>query len=709
MELSGRWVATVADDDVRRFGLGLDADDHDWHPIAVPGHWQHAPRFADSDGPIMYRHRFSCAPPADGRRRWITFDGVMYQADAWLDGAYLGDPEGYFFPHTFDVTVLTRIGDEHVLAVEVACSDQQPAARSNITGILQAWRGLPAGWNPGGLWRSVRMFDTGPVRIDRLRVLCRDADERRAHVLFSAHLDSDDVHDVVVRTLRDDEVVDVQRPGIAAGRNEIEWSLDITRPDLWWPRELGEQHLTTFTIEVVVDGEPSDQRQRRIGIRHVDWNNWICTVNGERVYLRGANLLPVTVGIGDTTDDLIERDLELALDLGLNALRVRGHISRRCLYDRADELGLLIVQDFPLEGPQSRSVRARATQQAAAAVDTIGHHPSVVLWSGHNEPTDIDAPPGSGWRQRTRAFVGRQLPSWNRSVLDRWVKRSFERADASRPTSAYSGVGPHLPRLDGTDRHLWFGWHHGEATDLAARARRLPSTVRFVSEFGAESVPSSVGFLDDIVAAARWPQLDWEGIEQRFGYDRATFEAIFPPQEYDSLDDWRRTTQHYQSYVLKTQIETLRRLKYRPTGGFCFSSLADPTPTISASVYDHERVAKDAAAVVRAACQPVIVVADPLADWVNPADRLDVDVHLVNDRRETIDDAEVTATVTWPGGSRIQRFGGPVDADTVIKVGTVRIDVPDTLGELAVELVATAAGKELARNRYTTAVVVPTS
>ena len=39
--------------------------------------------------------------------------------------------------------------------------------------------------NPGGLWRPVCLYDTGPVHIDRLRVLCRDADARRAHLRIS--------------------------------------------------------------------------------------------------------------------------------------------------------------------------------------------------------------------------------------------------------------------------------------------------------------------------------------------------------------------------------------------------------------------------------------------------------------------------------------------------------------------------------------------
>ena len=45
--------------------------------------------------------------------------------------------------------------------------------------------GVGPSCNPGGLWRPVFLYDTGPVQIDRLRVLCRDADDRRAHLRIS--------------------------------------------------------------------------------------------------------------------------------------------------------------------------------------------------------------------------------------------------------------------------------------------------------------------------------------------------------------------------------------------------------------------------------------------------------------------------------------------------------------------------------------------
>ena len=150
MHLSGVWLAAEADDDVRRNGIGLDSDDSGWTRIAVPGHWQDQPEFATSNGPLMYRHAFTATPPDEGRRRWVTLDGIFYQADVWLDGAYLGDPEGYFFSHSFDVTSLSRFGDDHVLAVEVTCAPQSAASgRRNITGVFQSPTGVGYGLQPG--------------------------------------------------------------------------------------------------------------------------------------------------------------------------------------------------------------------------------------------------------------------------------------------------------------------------------------------------------------------------------------------------------------------------------------------------------------------------------------------------------------------------------------------------------------------------------
>lgn len=680
MDLGGAWRAQEADDELRRDGIGVDLDDSDWSAITVPGHWRGHPEFAQCDGPVLYRKRFEQPPPPEGKRRWITLDGVFYQADVWLDGAYLGDPEGYFFPHSFDITALAGLSDEHLLAVEVTCTPERGTrGRRNITGLFQHSEAVDRDWNPGGLWRSVRIHDTGQVRIERLRVLCRDADDTRAHLRLHATLDSTSARTVRLRTAADGVVVGETEHTMAAGANDIDWSLDLAAPALWWPHALGEQNLTDVAVDVIVNGEVSDTTSRRTGMREVAVADWVYSINGERLFLKGANLLPTRPGLADGSAADVRRDVELAVEAGLDALRVQAHIASDALYDAADELGMLLLQDFPLQWGYTRSVRREAVRQARQAVFALGHHPAIIQWCAHDEPV-ADAPQveGDSTGRRVRRFVRQQLPTWNKSVLDRWVKRAFEQADPSRPTTAHSGVPPHLPQLDGTDSHLWLGWHRGDISDFAVRSRNIPRLVRFVSEFGAQSVPASAS---NYVNERCWPELDWDHLAKHHGLEVDVMRHRHPPEDFSSFAAWRAETQRYQAELLRRHIETLRRLKYNPAGGFCFSWLADPSPLMSASVLDHDRQPKLAWAAVVDVCKPVIVVHDPLPSPLAPGQSLQLDVHVVNDLREAVA-ATVAVTASWRGGHRQWGFRGDVAADHCSLVGQLSFAAPDSPGDL---------------------------
>src|SRR3954464_8251436 len=120
MDLSGRWRAAAADEGLRRRYFQPGFDDGTWAELDVPGHWRSNPAFAGHDGPVLYRRAFADAALSGADRRgWLVLDGIFYQGDVWLDGAYLGVTEGYFFPHSFEVTAGLRDRPEHVLAVEV--------------------------------------------------------------------------------------------------------------------------------------------------------------------------------------------------------------------------------------------------------------------------------------------------------------------------------------------------------------------------------------------------------------------------------------------------------------------------------------------------------------------------------------------------------------------------------------------------------------
>jgi beta-mannosidase len=704
VELSGPWLATALDDAGRRTFAEPDLDTSDWSTIDVPGHWRSNEAFETSDGPLAYRRSFPALPTdanwGDDARRWLVFDGLFYQGDMWLDGSYLGDTEGFHLPHSFDIT--SRVSDpesgEHVVAVEVACAPQtDPTAKRNLTGIFQHWDCLDPDWNPGGIWRGVRIDTTGPARIERLRVLCTEARAERATLECRATVDAAVAGTVrITMTVRnaDGLVIDEHQLDHTAstGPNRVRWTSNISNPPLWWPHALGDQNLVTVDVAVqyLTDAEldargASDRRVLTTGLRHVAMRNWIFTVNGERLFLKGTNIGPTRMQLAEATAEELERDVVLAKQAGLDLLRVHAHITRPELYEAADRHGMLIWQDMPLQWGYARSVLREATRQARETVDLLGHHPSIALWCGHNEPLTFDIRPDTDSNDSTRLalsfLVGQQFPTFNKTVLDRSIKRTLDKADPSRPVISHSGMLPGAGSRN-TDTHLYYGWYQGSERDLPRAASTWPALVRFVSEFGAQAVPNSADFCEPKL----WPDLDWPALQKHHALQLAFFDKHVPPAEYETFDLWRDATQAYQAMLLRHHVETLRRLKYRPAGGFCQFLFADGFPGITWSVLDHERVPKRGYEALAAACAPVIVVADRPDAQYEPGDALALDVHVVSDRRVPLLNAKVTADLRWFGGNETWTWGGDMPADSCVRVGTVQAIVPDAAGPLTLEL-----------------------
>jgi beta-mannosidase len=664
--LDGEWRARAGDPETTRNFSEVAFDDRSWLHLPVPGHWRSSADFADHDGPVLYRTSFGCARLAWNRRAWLELDGVHYFGDVWLDGDYLGATEGYFAQHSFEVTEQLLTDETHVIAVEVASPPQRDrTAKRTVTGMLGHSDTLAETWNPGGIWRSVRIRETGPLRISRSRVLCTAATPEHARLRVTLAVDAGDIPPecasatAVVRRVDDGGAGVILASAVreftpSRGRVDLTVDVDVEHPPLWWPVALGEQPLVDVSASVLVDGVTSDECRVRTGLRSVEVKDWIFSVNGERIFVKGAIHGPTRRALAEASAADLRRDVELALDANLDLLRLQAHVTRPEFYAAADELGLLLWQDVPLQWSYARGVRRAATNQARDMVDALGHHPSIALWCAHHEPF---------WVESTRAPMTTKLavryaasmflPSWNKSVLDRAVTHALGAADPSRFVDPHSGVLPGPASL-GTDAHLAHGWYHGQADRLPALSAAFPRVVRFVSGFGTQSVPAAAEFCDPDA----WPHLDWDRLESEFGLQRARLEARVPVGQHATFASWRDATQRYQAFVLQLQIEDLRRIRYTPTGGFCFAAFADAQPAISWGVVDHQRQPKLADAAVRDACRPLLALVDPRTG----------DVHVVNDTRRPY-----TGVVEIDVDGVVTRFEGEVAADGIAWVGRVEV------------------------------------
>jgi hypothetical protein len=384
--LDNGWHMVPSSDEIRR-SVGDTTRSIDWFDAVVPGEWRFEENPADHSSSVMYRTTFDTPALDDHQRLFVQSDGIFNQADLWLDGAYLGDQDDYFLRHHHDITALVRLEHHHELLVEVN------------------------GGRHAGIWQPITLRRTGPALLRSVRVLCRDASDSRAHFLITAQINVAQSCVGTIRTSADGVVVSSRGQSLSRGDNMVSWTIDVDNPPLWWPWALGDQKFVSIDIDVDVDGETSDSYHCRTGVREVSMSNWILTVNGERMYTKGAYVRQHDIDLGRVNADELRHDIALAKDAGLDLLRIRRHVAHPAVYDAADDLGVLLWQDMP-ERPNGKRGRKLAARWAKGIVDTLGHRPSVALWH-HN-------------------------------VLDRFSHRHLTRTDPTRPSVGH--VSSAIPR-----------------------------------------------------------------------------------------------------------------------------------------------------------------------------------------------------------------------------------------------------------------------
>lgn len=114
-------------------------------------------------------------------------------------------------------------------------------------------------------------------------------------------------------------------------------------------------------------------------------------------------------------------------------------------------------------------------------------------------------------------------------------------------------------------------------------------------------------------------------------------------------------------------------------------ALADTDGSGGWGVLAQDRRPKRSYDALREACRPVVAIADPLPGTSTGSTHV-VDVHVVNDLRTTARDARVTARLRWRGGERTWNWQGDAPADSVARVGSLQLVVPDVPGPITLSL-----------------------
>ncbi|CAM4172340.1 glycoside hydrolase family 2 protein [Roseateles saccharophilus] len=461
-----------------------DFDDTAWAAVTLP----HTYNAVDGEtggtpyrGPAWYRRTLDVKPAA-GSRRFLEFDGATLAADVWVNGRHAGRHEGGYARFRFDITPLLQPG-RNVLAVRVDNGKLPEVAP--LGGDFTVF---------GGLIRPVRMIETDDTHIElldhggpgmRFDIEALDAAQARLNVKLQWRNDGARPAVRQLRlTLRDaqgrDVVQQVRRLDLPAGATDTTTAvLNVPRPHLW--QGVKDPYLYRLSAELLDGPKVADAVQLSVGLRRfgVDPQRGFL-LNGEPYPLYGVNYFHAGrpgrgIAVGKPE---IDQDLHILTDLGLTGLRLVHYQHPAYVYERADELGLVLWTEIPLNSAMAETpaFRDNLFGQLRELVRQNRHHASVAVWGIGNEVYRSDEP--------IRALL---------ADLHGLAKRE----DPSRLTSYAHCCAPddHPMALvtDLASYNRYWGWYDGQFSDIGPWAdqlhAKLPAKPIGLGEYGAGASP----------------------------------------------------------------------------------------------------------------------------------------------------------------------------------------------------------------------------
>lgn len=312
------------------------------------------------------------------------------------------------FPGTGPVDVLLNL--DHPVGTLDVFLDGQPVAHCAGNGLPQATRLQGEGGSVHHL--ALRLGHTGllpstrqepiyglghismellpPVRIDALTAVM-DPQKKTLTARYRLYSASPTMAALRIEVFSADgkRLIDRNQDtfGLPAAGMSGEKAMTIKRMLGWSPREPGNRYLIRTTL--LIAGKAVDTRELACGACAASVTAEGLQINGQTLQLKGLRLpggIPMRYQPAEkqhpvatqadtpkpTLEETIRKELELAKRAGFNAIMADGSALPEEVLAAADELGMLVVGEIPLD---------EGAPQIRATLEACGQHPCIIAWS----------------------------------------------------------------------------------------------------------------------------------------------------------------------------------------------------------------------------------------------------------------------------------------------------------------------------------------
>ncbi len=445
-------------------------------------------------------------------RQVLVFEGLDTYADVSLNGMPLISTDNMFRVWKADVAGKLKAGKNElhirfrspineILPLMAKLDYQIPAPndQGEITSPYTRKAPYQYGWDWGprfvtsGVWRPVKLRTWNDARIEDLNIIQNEVTAAKAKLTAEVEVDVTTPGSYRVM-VREGEWSGGNVFELKSGTTRIRIEFEIDNPRLWYPVGLGKQELYNFSASLSGGETMLDTAEKRTGLRSVElrqkldqWGkSFEFVINGIPVFGKGGNWIPADSFPTRVTKEKYRHLLTSFRDANMNMIRVWGGgiYEEDYFYDLADELGLLIWQDFmfgvsmyPGDDDFLENVRGEAVDN----VKRLRNHPSIILWCGNNESET--AWQHWGWKER----LPDELWENYKKIFLRLLPEVVEKYDPTRSywsSSPSSDLEEDAESQKSGDLHYWAVWHASKP--FSEYRNQFP---RFMSEYGFQSFP----------------------------------------------------------------------------------------------------------------------------------------------------------------------------------------------------------------------------
>jgi beta-galactosidase/beta-glucuronidase len=332
---------------------------------------------------VWYRRAVEVPPSWRGRRVFLRFGAVDYEATVWVNGVEVGRHRGGHSSFGLDVTDALRAGENTVV---VRAFD--PSTDRTIPRGKQYWKPQSESiWytRTTGIWQPVWLERVPPLHIVDFRVT-PDVDNSQVTVEAVVNGTPPDVRLRVSAAFEGELQAEAET---ACRERRVTVVLKLPAQRLWSPQR---PQLYALSLGLLARGEEIDGVKSYFGQRKV-------AVHEDKVYLNNAPYyLRMVLDQGywpDSTitppsDEAMQLDIRMTKALGFNGARKHQKAEDpRWLY-WADKMGLLVWGEMANAYEYSEEYVGRFVQEWQEVLARDYNHPSIVAWVPINESWGVD-------------------------------------------------------------------------------------------------------------------------------------------------------------------------------------------------------------------------------------------------------------------------------------------------------------------------------